>query len=77
MKFADVQVGTKVVKVLRGDGFVTESLTTIESVNNKGVFIRGYDGDFSDDSVCGYHFDGRPFASFTTGFVSLLGRIAP
>jgi len=68
--------GDIVVRELTGGGFSTESIIIVETVNDKGVFIEGCDGDFSPDSVYGYEFDGTPFSSFTAGFTSRLLRKA-
>jgi hypothetical protein len=65
-----------VVRELVGGSFSTKSLVNIETVNTNGVFIEGCDGDFSEDSVYGYNFDGTPFASLIPGFKSTLLRKA-
>ena len=76
MSLENLNSGDIAVRELIGGGFSTKSLIEIETVNDKGVFVEGCDGDFSHDSVYGYKFDGSPFSSFTPGFSSKLLRKA-
>lgn len=73
----DLKENDIVVRKLHGGGFVTESLVTIEAVLENGIFIKGADGDYEDDSS--YCFDlttGKSCNNYIQGFRSELSRIA-
>jgi hypothetical protein len=73
---ASLKRGDVVIRNLAGGGFDCLSLLSIETVTDDGIFVEGADGDFSRDSVYGYHLDGQPFSSHTPGFRSTLLRKA-
>jgi len=76
MNLEALKQGDIVVRELTGGGFKAKSLMEIETVNDKGIFVEGCDGDFSIDSVYGYKFNGNPFSSYTPGFKSKILRKA-
>ena len=74
-KFKD---GDVVVRNLHGGGFVTNSLVTIEHVDENGtIFIEGADGDYSRDSVYAFHGGNhKSINNYTPGFYSVLSHVA-
>lgn len=73
----NVKSGDVLVRLLIGGGFKTESLISIEAVKDNGIFVKGADGDYEDDSV--YRFSkttGKSCSNYIPGFSSEIVRVA-